>query len=304
MKMAKIILLPLLLASILALFSLYGCTGTGTISTTGALQDGLSQQQLEQILSDSLENYENLNTYKFDVDMDILADISGGIQSGKMTIISKISGVTNVASQQMQMKMDMSMSAYGSGEQNIAYDMYILADWTYMRMEIPGMGEQWIKMPTTDELMESYNTDVVDQQLQPLDSPVKIELLRYEDVDGLECYVLSITPDMDELMQWVSEQQGTSEDVDWEELATISDVFKEFTYVCYIAKDSNLLKKMVVDMVMEFTPEQAGASTGDFDTMMMEIRMDMYLYDHNEPFSINLPDEAENAIEMSEDMFQ
>ena len=311
MKAARSILLPFMLVLILALFSLYGCTETSTEgesgTTHGALQDGLSQQELQEILADSLTNYEDLNTYKFDMDMDILADASGGIESGKMIIITKTSGATNIASQQMQMLMDMSMTVEDfqgqSGSQSMVYDMYMLPDWTYMRLEMPGMAEQWVKTPTTDELMESFDTDVIDQQLEPLESPFEIILSGYENIDGMECYVLSISPDMGEFMQWVSDQQGTSESVDWEELGMASDAFKEFTYVCYVAKDTHLLKKLVLDMVMEFTPEQAGASPEDFDTMIMEIRLDMHIYDYNQPFSVILPDEAENAIEMPASAF-
>jgi len=36
--------------------------------------------------------------------------------------------------------------------------------------------------------------------------------------------------------------------------------------------------------------------------MIMILNVDTKMYDYNEPFSIDLPDEAENATEFSEDM--
>ncbi|OGN97381.1 MAG: hypothetical protein A2Y89_04570 [Chloroflexi bacterium RBG_13_51_18] len=313
MKRVRFVLLPLLLMPIIVLFSITGCATNGTApaattSSTGGLQDGLSQQQLMQILEESLADYASINTYKFDMDMNIFADVSGGPESGSISMITKSSGATNIASKQMQMNMEMSMSMEGMGEQGgsqtLIYDIYVISDMLYMRMEVPGMGEQWMKMPASDDLMQTFNVDVVEQQIGPLGSAVEIDLLGYENVDGSECYILSVTPDMAEFLDWVGGQQGADADIDWEELAMISDVFKKFKYVCYITKDSNTLKKIVSEIEMEFTPEQAGVSAGDFDTMIMNMYLDMRIYDQNQPFSITLPDEAEDAMEVSEDMFQ
>ncbi len=75
------------------------------------------------------------------------------------------------------------------------------------------------------------------------------------------------------------------------------------SYICYVTKESNLMKRMVIDMVMDYNAEQVGDYSGEFDTMLMNIKMDMTLYDQNKPFTIILPDEAAGAIEVSEDMF-
>ena len=309
MKGVKVVMLPLLLTSIIALFSFSGCAddGSAPAGTTAAIQDGLSQAQLEEILSSSIANQENINTYRFDLDLDMITEVIGGFDAGKMTILTKSYGASNMASNQMQINMEMSISLEGfedqNGSQDLTYDMYIYPDWTYMRMEVPGMGEQWMKTPTTEDIEASFNTNMVDQQLGPLESAVEIELLRYEEVDGAECYVLSIVPDMEEFMQWVAQEQGSTQDVDWEEMATVTDVFKKLNYVCYVTKDTSMLKRIIIEMEMEFTPEQAGASASDFNTMIMIMNMDMKMYDYNEPFSIDLPDEAQDAVEVSEDMF-
>jgi hypothetical protein len=304
----KLVILPLILVSVIALFSFSGCASDGAApGATTAIQNGMSQAQLEALLADSVANQESINTYRFDLDMDMITEAIGGYEAGKMTLFTKSNGAANVASNQMQMNMEMSMSLEGvgeeSGSQDLNYDMYIYPDWTYIRMEVPGMGEQWMKMPTTEDMEASFNANMVDQQLGPLESAVEIQLLRYEEVDGADCYVLSIVPDMEDFMQWVSQQQGSTQDMDWDEMAMATDAIKKLSYFCYITKDTSMLKRIVVEMEMEFTPEQAGASASDFNTMIMIMNMDMKMYDYNEPFSIDLPDEAENAMEVSEDMF-
>jgi len=183
----------------------------------------MSQAQLEAILDESIANQESINTYRFDVDMDMITDVVGGYEAGKMTISTKSNGAANLASNQMQMNMEMTMVLEGfeeqNGSQDLTYDMYVYPDYTYMRMEVPGMGEQWMKMATTEDLQVDLNTNMVDQQLGPLESAIEIELLWYEDVDGEECYVLSIVPDMEVLMQWVAQQQSSTQDLDWDEIA-------------------------------------------------------------------------------------
>ncbi len=314
-KSIKTIALPLLLVLIVSLFSFYGCTGAGitqggaaTTTAQGATAgESLSQEQLEKILSDSVVNYENLTTYRFDIDMDITADVSGGDQSGSMSIFTGMSGAANVITNEMQATMEMFMDYEGMGEesgsQNLDYDMYLLTDWLYMRISMLGTGEQWMKIPMSPALAEEFNLNTVDEQMEPLDSPVKIEYLRSEEVDGLDCYVLSITPDMDELAKWLNEQAAVSGGVDWQGLVDYSEIFKKMSYICYVTKESNLMKRMVIDMVMDYNAEQVGDYSGEFDTMLMNIKMDMTLYDQNKPFTIILPDEAAGAIEVSEDMF-
>ena len=281
-----------------------GGAGSGTIPIQEAPQGEVSQQQLEQIFSDSIMNQTNLNTYKFDMVMDIITDIIGA-ESGKMAILTKSSGAANLAYKQMQTKMEMDVKAEGLGQEDISqsliYDIYQMTDWIYMKMEVPGMGEQWIKMPVSDKLNEKL--DLVDQQLGPLEGTVKLELQGYANVDGAECYVISIVPDTEKLTEWISEQQGATQGIDWGNISDLSDIFKKIEYTCYVTKDSNLVKKLVVNMQMELTPEQMGETGGSFDKMAMSISVDMTLYGHNESFSINLPDEAQNAMEVSEDMF-
>jgi hypothetical protein len=201
------------------------------------------------------------------------------------------------------MSINMEGFAEQNGSQDFTYDVYMYPDWVYARMEVPGMGEQWMKMPTTEELEVSFNTDTVNQQTELLESALELTLLRYEDVDGEECYVISVVPDMAEFMGWVSQQQGSTQDIDWDQMSMIADIYKRFEYTCYITKDTNMLKRIVVEMEMEFTPEQAGVSSSEFDTMTMIMNMDMKVYDYNVPFSIDLPEEAEDAIEASDDMF-
>lgn len=301
MRTVRIALLPILLMSITALFSITGCATDGT-GPAESLPEGISQQDLEEILYDATTNYALLNTCKFDMDMDISTKIIGGSTPGEMTIHSRIGGGMNKSSQQMQMNMEMSVEGAGLGSQDVYAEMYIFPDLTYMKMEVPGMGEQWVKMETTEDLAAALNTQAVDQQMGMLESPLKVEYLRSESVDGLDCYVLTITPNTDELADWINQQNTGADDIDWGEMADITSLFKQLSYICYVVKDTHMMKKLILEMEMEYTSEQIGDYSADFDTQNMYIYMYMNLYDHNQPFSVTLPDEAEDAVEMPDYM--
>jgi hypothetical protein len=313
-KVIQIIMLPLLLTAILGLFSFYGCSSTSTKPNTTATSslagipaENLNQQQLQQMLSDSVTNYKNLNTYKFDVATDITTKVTGGSNPWGMTLNTKMGGGTNIASEQTQMKLDMSMAMVGLGQngenQSLTYDMYAMPDWLYLNMFMPGMSAQWMKVRMSSTLKDKLNLNTVDQQMESLNLPTKIEYLRTEKVDGIDCYVLSISPSEDELVRLLGKQAASSEKVDWQKIINDSGAFKNFSFLCYVAKDTSLIMRMVMNMTIELSAAEAGAETSDFDKMQMNLVMDMKLYDHNKPYSITLPDEAASAQEVSEDIF-
>jgi hypothetical protein len=307
-KVIKMVLLSLMATAMLSLLFIAGCgdeegtepTPKGTEPTQEETE--LSQSELQSILMDSTLAVREAETYKFIMDIDMTTEVSGSSNEGEMDMTMSATGIASPKNGEMKMTMDMSMDMEGvpmeESMQNISMEMYMLEDSLYMKMDIPEMGEQWMKMPISEELKEELDLNMVDQQLMPLESPVEIEQTGYEVFDGSECYVLNIVPDMPSLMQWLGEQEMGNMEVDWESMEAIADSFKKLSYVCWIAKDSHLMKRMKADMLMEITGEQAGVTDGDFGKMIMDMSMDMAMFDYNEPVSIVLPDEAKNAMEM------
>jgi hypothetical protein len=311
-KALKYILSPLVLLVILALPSFYGCGGGETTTTTPAWVtipvEQLTQQQLQQMLADSIDKYEKLNTYKFNIGMDISTNVTGGLNPWTSLLNSTMSGGTNIGDEQTKMTLNMTIAMTGMGqdnqEQSLSYDIYAMPDWLYMNMSISGLGEQWLKVKMSSSLKDLLNLDAVDQQMQPLESPTKIEYLRTEQVDGVECYVLSVSPSSVQLAEWLKGQNVNTGKTDWENLVNNTDVFKNVSLLYYVAKDSNLMMRMVMNMTIELSAAEAGASSTEFDNMSMILITDMKLSDHNQPFSVTLPDEASSATEVSEDIFK
>jgi hypothetical protein len=297
LKRTKNLALPLMLAAIFTILAFPGCGGNvGGPEETVAGE--LTEQELQGLLDDSLLVVENANSYEFSMDMDMDVEVTGGPDAGKMGLLMRADGVYDMADEEMQMDLDMSIEGdiegLEGGSQTMSADVYMLDDWMYMKMKISGLGEQWFKTPAAEDMMEAYDLDIVNQQLAPLESMVEIGFVKYESVGGTQCYVLQIIPDVEGMKKWLEEQQM---DVGIEEYL-MKDMFKELDYRVWIAKDTKQLRKLKLTMNMEMNAEQAGASEADFDKMTMDVNLEMEIKDYNKPVSIDLPDEAEDAEEM------
>jgi hypothetical protein len=299
LKRVKIMALPLILAAILMMLAFPGCGGNGGGSEETVAGE-LTEQELRDVLADSLLATENADTYAFSMDIDMDIEVKGGSEAGKMEISMRADSVADMADEEMQMDLDMSLEGdiegMEEGSQVISAEMYILDNWIYMKMKMAGMDEQWLKMPVTEDITEAYGLDMVNQQLAPLESIVQIGFVKYESVGGSQCYVLKIVPDVAGMKAWLEQQQIAAETAEWDEL--LANMFKELDYRLWITKDTKLIKKMEMSMSLEMTPEQAGMSGADFDIMTLDADLEMEIKDYNKPVSITLPDEAKDAIEM------
>lgn len=308
----KKILIPLLL--LMFVFSMVIITGCGEEETTpvstspATVQPAtttaeLTQQQLQKIYNDSTFALQNIDTYKFDMDMDMSMEVTGGDEPGEMTMKISTTGAydkkANEMFMDMSMKMDMPMDldtdSPGLNMDNISMKMYILDGYMYMNMDMLGMGDQWIKTSYSEEIAKMYSLNMVDQQIELLESVTDVKLLRYETMDGSECYVLSILPDMKDIMSWIGEEIPA--DLDTISIDEISEIFKDLVYIVWISRDTGLMLKMDAMMSIDMSSDMFDEGE-DFGTMTMDISLTMNLYDHNEPVSIVLPPEAENAMEI------
>jgi len=304
----KISLLITILLSILLVLLVPGCKEQAASEETNALvaktpgAQVLSQQELQQILTDSILAVKNASTFKYALNMNMNVEATGGSEPGKMAITIKSSGAADIVAKQMQMVFDMSLNknTFGTEEstENLSAEMYMMPDYVYMKMNIPGLGEQWIKMPLSEELKELYNLDMINEQLAPLESPAKIEFVKYETFDGSECYVLKIVPNMESMKQWIDQQQMTPAELDLDKLTNLQDMFKELSYITWIAKDTKLMKKMNFTMLLEIDASQVSATVSDFEKMSLDADLDMIIQNYNEPVSIILPEEANQAMEI------
>jgi hypothetical protein len=277
----KILLLSLALVLSFTLVTFVGC-------------EELPQEEIDQIIT-NVTNAQ-FDTVSFDMEMPMTIKVVGGSEAGTMTMDVDGSGAMDLANEEMQMTMNMAMDIPEVGEQDMAAEVYIVGGWMYSMMDIPVIGEQWMKMEATEEIWQQQSQ--VEPLVEFLKTAVDIDYLGSKTVDGTECYLFEIVPDMEELGGLLSQETSGMGIMDFGQL-DLSDLYKQLSVKEWIAKDSYLLMKVEVEMVLEMSASDVGGIAGDFDKMTVDVKMVERFYDYNEPVSIELPEEALEAEEMS-----
>ncbi|MFC1923973.1 DUF6612 family protein [Chloroflexota bacterium] len=251
-------------------------------------EDGLTQEHIAQVISDTTSAAGEAAVYKFDMDMSTTMSLSGGISPGTLSMEMDSTGVIDIANEAMQMFMTMTMDIPELGEEEVELETYIIDEWQYMKAS----GEGWMKTNVTPEVWETQNQ--IEQQIELLSSG-GVDSIGSEVSGGIDCYKIEITPtDMGLLSEMMLEQYGTEAMPDLEELFSSTSI----DYTLWVAKDSYLLIKVAGNISMELSPEDVGASNSDFQKMDMDMVLEVVFYDYNQPVTIELPPGAELAIEV------
>ncbi len=261
-----------------------------TFSIAGCVKKETAQGRIDQIVADAVIATTDVDTSKYELDMLMTIEVIGGAEPGKMTMVIDSTGTVDNVNKEAQMTMVMTMDIPGEGEQEIATELYIVGGWMHMKVDIPVIGEQWMKTRLTDEMWEAQSQ--IGPQIALLETATEIESLGSESVSGTASYVMEIVPSMEALGELLSQQTTGLEDIDWEELG----LFKEMSIKVWIAKDSYLLMKAEIYMLVEMRPENVGATAEDFEKMIMDVNIEMKLYDYSKSVSIELPQGALEAL--------
>ena len=160
-----------------------------------------------------------------------------------------------------------------------AIDMYQVDGTTYVQF-----GDQWLSMPSTDEMSADMGLIEPDDLL---DDTCGWKQQRDTDYEGIETLHFALsTEDAKECM--------TSKV--WGEVGDITEASGEL----YVAKDGNYIVHMEMVLVGTDLEADMGAEEQVLDDGRMEITFDMR--DVNQPFTIEIPEEALASGQMPEDL--
>lgn len=283
----------LALSLVMVLFlTLVACVGGGPATQTGPAQEEVTQLAIRVASATAAAD-----TSKFDMNMVMVVEIIGGAEPGKLTVSAVTAGAVDNKGREMHLTMDMGMDIPGQDAQLAGTAIYAVGDWIYMQIVIPGdSNDQWLKTGMTEELWNSQNQFV--QQLALLAGAEEVSFVGRESVRGVECNAVEIKPSGEALSNLLAQQVGGAQDIlNLEQL--LQTGLKGTSLKEWIAVDSNLLMKSALVMSMEGKPSDFGADEETFDNMTVDITMDFEAYDYNQPVTIELPQEALSAQEVS-----
>jgi hypothetical protein len=254
----------------------------------------------EEVVNAAVKALEAVKTFEFEADMTM--NITGEAEGEAIDVSmeTQIAGMVDVDSEEMKMDMDVAMTVPDEGELEAGMEMYFIGDTMYMLMQVPELGNisMWMKSELPPGMYQQM-TQVQDQV--DLLAASEIEIIGTENVGGTDCYVLELRPDPEELWELAMQQsQVTSQELPEVEEDFMKEVFEGFSVKQWIARDTYLLCKAEIEMALEITPEAMGFPDEE-GSLTMEIVISLLAYDYNQPVSIELPPEAENAIEVDAD---
>ncbi|MBI2830959.1 MAG: hypothetical protein HYX79_01720 [Chloroflexi bacterium] len=265
---------------------------------------GCAQKQLtvQEIVANAAVANAKVEAYK--VDMNLAMEMEGlggqlpGPLAGKINMAVDGVGFVNNASKEMKMavNMDLQTSAQG-GKMGVAMDLYGTGGWTYVKIGIPLMGEQWMKTRLTEDSWSAQ--DQMALQVELLKTATEVTLLGSEKVEGVDSYIVKITPDIDAVVKWLMSQQQFSgvTDVALSKL-DLSKFVKSFSLTEWVAKDGFLFTKAEISALFEINAADFGGTAKDSGKVTMDMNGKMKFYDYNQQVSISLPPEALKAQEM------
>jgi len=267
-------------------------------------EERMSTAEIKEMV---LATAENIDTYKFDMNATQNMLISNETNETEMTTLNTGNGVVDNLNKKMKLEMTITMKMPEKTEMpetmEMKMDMYFINNTMYTKMDmgIPEMPAQWTKMEMPEgyeELWESRNQ--VDQQMELL-KVSEMELLEDEKVNDVDCYALKLTPDIEKYWDIMMKQEGMSElmqNLQQNVSFDIGEMIKEMSIEQWIAKDTKFLMNTEMQIKMVMSSEDLNIpETKEKFTMTMDQRTDMAFYDYNEPVTIELPKEAESAVE-------
>ncbi|MFC1905576.1 DUF6612 family protein [Chloroflexota bacterium] len=276
----------------------------------GCTEKDLSQKELNQVVSSVLSKNSEVNTCRFQMNLLETVTISKdeseaakpGGESDPNTVTVNISGsgtgAMDKAAQAMQIALNMTTETPGEGKQDVSMESYLVSGAMYTKVTVPQKGEQWIKMSMPEGIWESQNR--LNQQAELLAMAEEVKYLGIEDVGGIQCYVVAITPSAKSINELVSQvAMPAMGGIDPSKI-NLANMIKEMSIKQWVARDSYLFMKTSQHMTMELNAEDLGIPKDEFAMMAADISVEMTFSDYNQPVSIELPQAALEAVELKQ----
>jgi hypothetical protein len=253
----------------------------------------------QEIVGGATQALDDIRAYEFEMDMtmDMAGEAEGETFEMTMGIVS--SGALDIDNRQMRLNSAMNVALPGEDETEMAIEAYLIDNMGYAMMDAPGTDPTWEKEEVSEtdweEVIEALM--LAEPQVELLET-AEVEVIGSEKVKGVDCYVLRVTLDMAQLWETVMQQAALGFGGELGLPVLTEEILDEASYSFsvkqWFAKDTYFLTKVEIDMTIELTAEAMGVEEGE---LSIDSVMTMLAYNYNQPVSIELPPEAEEAIE-------
>jgi len=215
----------------------------------------------EEIADAAVAAYAGLDTYRFDMDMTMEMDVTGGDDTVDGTVAVEMNSASDKVNQRTYRNMQVSADIPPAMEGEV--EMYTMDDYAYLRTSMPAEPPTWLKWEICLPCGGKEKLDIVGQQADLLEDSIEVEVV---DTDTLD------------------EQYGIGERLPDLE-SDLNEVISDFSINQWIAKDTYFTLKSTIDITLTSL------------AWTLDITATVVVYDVNQPVNIELPPEAEDAEE-------
>jgi hypothetical protein len=259
----------------------------------------------QEIISKSTSALSKVDSYKLDTNLVEAYTVVEETGSTTMTTHWKINKSCNIARKEIQSSINVEQN----GMSISSFEVYIVGGWMYVNqgfLVVYGSGPDasWDKLELTNETWTRESQ--ISSQIELLKTPIKVDLVGSENVNGVDCYVLNVTPTAESMADWViSQQQADGPSLHWWRTTAersreiYAKAYKNSFIRLWIAKDSHLVIEADISTLFEVTPSilkpsdvplcNTGEVTYGFDKIIAELHWQMNYSNYNLPVSIELP---------------
>lgn len=240
----------------------------------------------DDIKTNFLQAIEDVTCYKFSTDMTITMSITNESGTTTTTTDSIQNGIVDILNTNLVVE-GTSTNAETYEIQNTIY--YIVDGIIYSGTEDAEGNITWTSndpslMGEDTALYTWYSQSQLEGQAHQILEIADVEQLNDETIDGVECYVIKVTPNFEE-----TESDDNPYGLPAPE-SGLADMFQDMDIRYWISKEDNLLIKAYTKI--SFDMSWMYAYIGGFDSVLMVQEMEQSFYDYNIPVSIELPPEA------------
>ncbi len=252
----------------------------------GALLSCLCVQSVspDVIKQKAIESSKNIKTYRFK--MTVQSQLIFGNESGKSTMISNATGAIDLINKRMYIDVHTVINQFGR-TYSMESETYVINDTAYIKSNGASV---WFKKKLRNDFWIRNNQ--IDQQTELL-SFSKVEKLSDEKVNGIDCYVLKLKPDLDKFVEYMENTSNVPQNK-----SLLKHMLKEVVIKEWIAKDTFYPIKSEILTVMEMPMKISIGSLKGNVSIEETMKTTVEFYDHNKPVLIKLPEEAKNATEL------
>jgi hypothetical protein len=257
-----------------------------------------AEPSTQEIIEKASQAGAEVKSYQYEMEMSFDVEVTSPDEPVAAKLTTSGNGAMDVASRQMKMALNMQMDFPESSKQTIPVSYYMVDGWTYIGMMVPVAGEQWMK--TKMDMANVLSQDQLAQQMEFLKTAGTATKVDDQVIDGVECHVLEIVPDMAAIMNWMKSQPTNALQGFNMEGLDLEKMFDNFTVKEWISKADNRIARAEVSLTLKLAPEDMGMEAEGNEQMNMKMHMVMKFHDYDQPVVIILPAEALAAEEITQ----